>query len=319
MRTAPLDDPPLPQSAAPHPVPSLALDAQNNRALEKGWKALRDSPALDAWGPGDLHWTTISKNELKRLRLDFGLDARPRWFLFQGQNLNASGTGVPDPAYIQRRLDGLGPPHLAVLDLFLLQHPEQMEAHTERFELLRNRMPQPRLEAEFRLDAEAALLPITPAGAWSPKTVDWSPAAQRVLPKLEEELRHWPSDLGAWRAWIAWSELSPRKPSAATFAAALEPWPKLRFEAAQLIAGQLRNRGDWKALRHFSQDQWDALLDQVRPIHPAIPQVDSRTGNELGTWLAFLQEALLAQGQAASANALQAKYEELILRKLQGP
>jgi len=320
MRTEPLEDPPLPEAVASFSVPYLALDSQNDLALGKAWKALRDSPALDAWGPGDLQWRALSKDQLKRVREDFGLDVKPRWFLFQGRNLNASGTSAPDPAYIHGRLRNLGIPRLEALTIFLSQHPEQKEAHVERFHLLRNRLPQPRLEADFRLDAEAALLPVTPEGAWSPSTEAWSFSAQRVLPKLEETLRHWPSDLGAWKAWMAWSELSPGKSKATgmALAATLEPWPKLRFEAAQLIARQLRNRGDWKALQHFAQGHWDALVDQARPIHPAIPELDSRLANELDIWLAFLEDAFLAQNQAAAAGPLRAKYKDLTLRKPPG-
>jgi hypothetical protein len=204
------------------------------------------------------------------------------------------------------------------MNLFLSQYPEQIEAHLERFNLLRSRLPQPRLEDQFRLDAEAALLAISAEGTWSPSADGWANSAQRVLPKLEEKLRQWPSDLGAWKAWIAWSELTSRKPKAVALAATLEPWPKLRFEAAQLIASQLRNRGDWKDLQAFAQDQWDALVEKVRPIHPAIPPLDSRLADELDTWLAFLEDALLAQGQADAARPLRVKYLELTLRKHSG-
>ncbi len=319
LRADPLEDPPLPKTSAPSSTPSLALDAQSDRVLQKGWKTLRGSPALDAWGPGELHWDPISKDLLKRVREDFGLDAKPRWFLFHGRALNASGTSAPDPAFIQERLRSFGLPRLEVLALFLSKHPEQKEAHIERFQLLRNRLPQQRLEGDFRLDAEAALLPVTPDGTWSPSAEPWPTAAQRVLPKLEEKLRHWPSDLGAWKAWIAWSEIAARKPKAVTLAASLEPWPGLRFEAAQLIASQLRNRGDWKALQRFSQDHWDILVEQARPIHPAIQPLDPRLADELGVWLAFLEDALQAQGQAAAAKPLRAKYKELTLRKPPGP
>ena len=318
LRAEPLEDPPLPQTRAPLPVPAIALDSQADRALERAWKTLRDSPALDAWGPGDLRWTSLSKEQLKVVRKDFGLDAKPRWFLFQGRNLIASGTSAPDPAYLQGRLRSLGVPRLEVLNLFLSQHPEHKEAHIERFHLLRNRLPQQRLEAEFRQDAESALLPITPAGTWSPSGEAWISTARRVLPELEEYLRHWPSDLGAWKAWIAWSELSPQKPKALTLAETLEPWPKQRIEAAQLIAGQLRNRGDWKNLQRFAQERWDALVEQARPIHPAIPELDARMINELDIWLSFLEEALTAQGQSASIQPLRARYKELSLRKPPG-
>ncbi len=102
-------------------------------------------------------------------------------------------------------------------------------------------------------------------------------------------------------------------------AATLDPWPGLRFEARQLIASQLRNRGEWKALQRFAQDRWDALLDQVRPIHPAIPQLDPRLASELDVWLSFLQDAFVAQGQPSAVKPLQAKYRELTLRKQPGP
>lgn len=318
IRAEALEDPPNHYNLGTFSVPYLALDSQNNRALEKGWKALHDSPLLDAWGPGDLRWLSIQKDELKRVRDGFALDARPRWFLFQGRNLNASGTSIPNPAYIQEQLRSLGTPRLEVLNLFLSQYPGQNEAHVERFQLLRNRLPQPHLEADFRLDAEMALLPIVPEGGWSPSGAAWSFAAQRVLPKLEEELRHWPSDLLAWKAWITWSELAPRKPLAGALAATLKPWPSFRFEAAQLIAGQLRNRGDWKGLQHFAQDHWDTVVDQARPIHPAISQLDARLTHELEVWLAFLEEAMQAQGQDAAVKPLRAKYKELCLQKPPG-
>ncbi|MBL0313081.1 MAG: hypothetical protein IPP78_10295 [Holophagaceae bacterium] len=51
LRAEPLEDPPVPNNSAPSLVPYLALDAQNNRALEKGWKTLRDSRP---WMPGVL-------------------------------------------------------------------------------------------------------------------------------------------------------------------------------------------------------------------------------------------------------------------------
>lgn len=318
LRAEPLEDPPLPEPQEPFSAPYLALDAQNDAGLAKGWRALRESSELDAWGPGDLQWKSLSKDQLKRVREDFGLDAKPRWFLFQGSSLKASGTGAPDPAYIQGRLRSLGVPRLEELTGFLSRHPEQREARIERFQLLRNRLPQPRLEADFRLDAEAALLPVTPQGAWSPSGEAWRSSAQRVLPRLEESLRHWPSDLGAWKAWLAWSELAALKPKAAALAATLEPWPRLRFEAEQIIARQLRNRGDWKALQTFAQDRWDALVDQARPIHPAIPDLDPRSANELDVWLSFLEDVLQAQGQPNAARPLRAKYQELTLRKPHG-
>lgn len=319
LRAEPLDDPPLLQNLVPFSMPYLALDSQNNRALEKGWKALRHSPALDAWGPEDLGWSAISKEQLKRVREDYGLEASPRWFLFQGRNLNASGSSIPNPAFIQERLRSLGTPRLEVLDLFLSQHPESTEAHLERFQLLRNRLPQERLESKLRLDAEVALIPMTSEGAWSPSGEAWSFAAQRVLPRLVEKARHWPSELGTWKAWISWSELSPLKPKALELVSIVKPWPSLRFEAAQLIAGQLRNRGDWKGLEHYAQLHWDALVEQASPIHPAISQLDSRLINELDIWLSFLDEAFQAQGQPSAAKPLRLKYKELALRKPTAP
>lgn len=318
ISSAPLEDPPLPQHSAPLSVPYLALDSQNDRSLEKGWRALRDSPALDAWGPGDLGWKAISKEQLKHVREDFGLDASPRWFLFQGSGLIASGTSVPVPAYIQARLRNLGAPRLETLNQFLAQYPDQKEAHLERFQLLRERLPQLRLEPDLLKDAVAALLPVGAAGAWSPSGDAWAFAAKQMLPRLEEKLRQWPSDLGTWRTWISWSELSPDKPKALNLAKLLEPWPGLRFEAAQLIAGQLRNRGDWKALEPFARDHWDNLVEQARPIHIAIPQLEAHLANELEVWLSFLEEALAAQGQASSAKPLRAQFKELTLRKPPG-
>ncbi len=310
-----LEDPPLPEEAEPPPTPSLALDAGRDGLLERGWRALHESPALDAWGPADLRWTSFTVEGLRRIREDFGLDSRPRWFLLQGRNLIASGTTAPEPAYIQERLRGLRAPRLEVLNAFLARNPQQLEARADRFQLLRNRLPQPRLEQDLLADAEAALLPVAAEGNWAPSGKVWTAAAQRVLPRLEEHLRHWPSDLGAWRSWVAWSEVHPLKPKALNLAATVEAWPVLPPEAARLIATQLVNRGEWKALQTFAQAQWDGLVAQARPIHPTLPQLDERQLAELDFWLSALEDALSAQDQGPAIRALKLKFTELSLRK----
>ncbi len=318
LRAEALEDPPPQADQAPSPTPSLALDTGKDRALERGWKALRDSPTLDAWGPADLHWTSFSTEGLRRLRQDYGLDAKPRWFLLRGSDLIASGTTVPDPTFVQDRLHSLGTPRLELLTIFLSRNPEQLEARMERFQLLRDRLPQPRLEADFREDAKAALLPVSPEGDWAPMGETWTRAAREVIPRLEQQLRHWPSNLAAWKAWMAWSEIHPLKPRALELAASLEPWPALRLEAAQLIAGQMRNRGEWKALQAFAQVRWDAIALRAQAIHPAIPPLDPRLGNDLGVWLSFLEDAYAAQGKASAIPPLRSNFAELTLRKAPG-
>ncbi len=319
IREEALPNPPLPPATENNHSLNLALDAKNEKALKLRWFNLISSPELESWDRSELRWDSLTPTTLKQVRENYGLDAKPRWFLFQGDRLLASGTSVPEPLELAQRLRAITPSRLEVLDVFLAQNPDQREARIERYELLRPRVNRfhPRLESRFLSDVESALLPVTPDGDWQPVGEAWEAAAKRVLARLEVHLRHWPSDIKAWETWITWSNIHPERPLAAALMAQVAAWGPngLPDDVAYLGALQLKQRGEWKTLLAFTQPRWDAITAQAQAIHPSLSDLDESLTERLARWLTLLEEGHGALGQAASAKQLRQEYESLTKRK----
>lgn len=178
------------------------------------WPALRAAEPLATWGTEELREESPGAEEgllLQRLELP-----RQGWAVFQGPStLVARGEGCPDPLALDLQLRGVAPSRIARLDAFLQHNPDHLDAHRERYELVRKRMPQPALEARLREDAALAQIPLDfgPGAPWLTDAPAWRVRARHVEPELRSALERWPGDAYLWRAWVAWAAFLPKPPS----------------------------------------------------------------------------------------------------------
>lgn len=300
-RTQPVR-PPRPALPAP-----LRVTLMGRPSWLVAWTTLRDAPEMALWSPGELRWEIAAPSAHAQARGRFDWDARPRWALFQGETLLATGETCPTAPALAAVLAGHGAPMLERLGRLLAAHPDHLAARRARFERLLQRMPDRNLEPLLLEDARKAhlALPFGPKEGWRPDPDLWAGAAQDVLAELERVLRSWPRDGELWRAWISWSRFHPRQPSPVALAQGLPYWsPDADWRAALpmgvhlAVAGELRRKGDFQTMRTWFQAAWGGL--DHRPLAELRPW--ERTGMrsarlEAGTAIVTpLAEALRALG-----------------------
>jgi hypothetical protein len=292
----------------PPQAPPLRLVLLGRPPWLLAWTALRDAPDLAPWAPGELRWEIAGPDVHLRERARFGWDAQPRWALFRGEELLESGGTLPAPPALAARVAAHGTPLAQRLGNLLAQEPGHLAARRARFELLRQRMPDPRLEPLLVEDAVrgSLALPFTPEEAWKPDPALWGAGAQAVLPDLEAQLRSWPTDAGLWRAWISWARFHPARPAILDLARSLPYWTPLGdwrttlpAAAQEAVAAELWRQGRFLEMRDWFQAAWDQLdhrpLKELRPWERALAA--NRHAEEEATIFKPLRAALRALGQ----------------------
>jgi hypothetical protein len=209
-----------------------------------------------------------SRTTHEELSRQFQWAPGPRWALLRGDEFRATGATCPQAQALAAILEGEGPTRLHALQRILATQPDHAAAHRARFELLLQRMPDPRLEATLAQDAAAAriALPFAPTASWKPDPDLWAGAALAVLPQVEEELRSWPSRSALWNLWITWARFHPSRPSLLNLAQSLPYWyPQgdwragLPYQVQRAVAAELRLQGSFDAMRAWFRPAWDAL------------------------------------------------------------
>jgi hypothetical protein len=267
LAQAPLADLPTPAHSA---LRAVLLDPARDALA---WARLQDDGRLDAWSPRELHWTALTSEELRAFRGREDLREGQQWLLLQHGLILDGGPGLPSPTALITAIQAQGLPRLAELDAFLAVHPGRLDADRERLELLRRRMPHPRLEAEFRLGLAEGLLPL---GELQPflEPEAWRLVARRVCGDLEAGLAHWPFHDSHWEAYASWSALLPTAPRIGQVLRQTPTWPYRSGVpqpgpipgGAALAVSQVLGRGTrWAELADWSEALWErGLRDWLR-------------------------------------------------------
>ncbi len=257
-----LGDPP---AADPPPPPQPRVRLLCLGPWDGAWAALSKAPELAPWGPGELTVEAAPPDVARALRERHGWTG-PRWALLKGEDLLASGPALPLPREVAHRLEAEAPSKLQRLDAFLQHHPEHHAARRLRLGLLSARMPDRRLEGLLAEDARTLRARVKPAAGWTPDPALWQWAAQKVLPDLEQDLERWPDRPDLWRAWLSWSRLHPRTPSALALARRLPVWgseaawsARLPVEVHKAVAEEFRAQGRFEEMRQWFQEAWDGV------------------------------------------------------------
>jgi len=314
------DPPPMPTSEPPL---RLVVGGMPRWILE--WAALRQAPELAPWSPSELRWEAADRLAHENQGARHGWAPGPRWALYRGEELRATGTACPGPRGLAALLENQGPPMLQRLQRLLEAQPDHLAARRERFDLLLRRMPDPRLEPVLAQDAARALvaLEFEPSAPWLPDPGLWAQAAQQALPALEQTIRSWPNRAYLWRAWLSWAQFHPRKPSVLALAQATAFWSPggdwrawLPYEVQRAVAAELRRQGSYLAMREWFRSIWDHL--DHRPLaalrQHERPWVLERRREEETAVFNPLRDALMALGCKDELNELERMFAEMMGR-----
>jgi hypothetical protein len=313
--------------AMPVPAPPLRLVVAGMPKWIVAWTALRHTPELAPWSPGELQWEAADRATFDKLRARYGWAASPRWALFRGQDLRATGDHLPEPRALAGILEGEGPTLLQRLQALVAAHPEHLAARRERADLLMRRMPNRWLEPTLAEDSAKALvvLEFDPKAGWKPDPSLWGEAAQRALPLLEQQIRTWPNRTYLWRAWISWARFHPAQPSVLTLAQSTAFWsPRgdwrswLPYEVQRAVAAELKRQGSFSAMRDWFRSVWDTL--DHRPLRNLYRGEQSwimeRRQQEKTAVFQPLREALAALGCTQEQAELEREFGEMMGRTL---
>jgi hypothetical protein len=249
-------------------APPLRLVVSGMPKWIVAWTSLRGAPELAPWSPAELHWEVADKEVHEKARARHGWAPGPRWALYRGEELQASGSQCPEARALAAILEGEGPTMLQRLAGLLATQPEHLAGRRERFELVMKRMPDRRLEPILAQDAAKALIALEfdPQAAWKPDLGLWGGAAQQALPALEQAIRTWPNRTYLWRAWISWSRFHPAQPSVLALAQSTAFWsPRgdwrswLPYEVQRSVAAELKRQGNYTAMREWFRAVWETL------------------------------------------------------------
>lgn len=312
-----LDGDPLPDPPPPPAPPTLRLLRLGAPAWAAAWTTLPRTAELAPWGPSELVAETASADLERTLRARHGWEG-PRWVLLAGDQLLASGDGVPAARELAQRLAVQAPSRLQRLDRFLERHPAHRAARRLRLDLLRARMPNRHLEPQLAEDARLLRARVKAGDGWTPDPGLWQWTAQQVLPALEADLEHWPDQAGLWRSWVAWAGFHPRQPSALLLARRLPlygveaAWSsRLPAEVHKAVAEELRGPGRYEEMRQWFQSAWDGIdrLNRRRGI--GVPQwLRSQRRGLKEAIVDPLREALVALRRDAEVVALDREVAE---------
>lgn len=238
----------------------------------KHWDVLRASAALAPWDTAELRRDAPTDSDSTRLALA-GFQASG-WAVFQGDStIVTRGDSAPDPAKLALQLRSAAPARIQVLDHFIAQHPEHLDARRDRFALVRSRMPQPALESRLFEDAARiqGSLEFGPDAPWISDLEGWRNQARKVVPELESRLRRWPDHAGLWRAWVSWSAFLEKPPSVVAFAGRLpvfgprEDWTaQLPSQVHRAVAKECRQSRKFELMADWFEGAWRNLVARMR-------------------------------------------------------
>ena len=313
----------------PAPAPPLRLVVGGMPSWITRWSALRQAPELAPWAPDELRWE-VADNEAHHASLArHGWPAGPRWALYYGAQLRASGATCPDPRALASLLEGEGPTLLQRLQGLLAAQPDHLHARRARLDLLMRRMPDPRLEATLAQDAARtlAVLEFAPNAGWKPDPDLWAGAAAEALPALERLIHAWPNRTQLWRAWISWARFHPARPAILSLVQGTVFWSPgdewrawLPYAAQRAVASELKRQGDFMAMREWFQAVWDALDHRpLRALHPGERKwVMERRREEESAVFRPLRDALAALACAQEQVELERVFGEMMGREPAG-
>ncbi len=319
---APLDAP------EPDLPPPFHLALLGHPAWEPAWSGYAELSAFDPWSPGEeLVWHGLKIQEEKALCARHSWSAGPRWVLTRGDEVLASGTTLPAPAFLADRMRVEGLPYLEQLNAFIRTHPDHLEAREARLDLLRLRMPNARLEPTLVEDAQATRRPFLESPEvrlpvdWIPRKELWATAAARMLPDLEARLRIWPERVDLWRAWLDWAQVSAVPPSPSQMLGSLAIW-KTRLDGGAgplpdsillAVSHHLKHEQRWADLAEWCHACWeggvrDELACLALPFPGGEPRDQQRRRDQreiyMTTVLIPYRTALEHLGRASALRSL---------------
>lgn len=312
-----LELPAMPEPKPPPSAPPLRFVVWGAPAWIKDWPTIRVTGGLAAYAPEELRREEPTPADQDRLAAA-GLPAQG-WAVLRGPgDVLARGEGAPDPARLALQLEGAAPSRIAVLDAFIRQHPEQLDARKERYGLVRERMPLPALEPRMREDAVAAQLPLDfgPDAPWISDLEGWRAAARRVVPELQAALERWPDRSYLWRAWVSWSAFLPQPPSVLDFAQGLPvlgprpPWAAaLPAEVQRAIARQGMASRRFQDLLDWFGEAWAVVRARTWEGGISRPARDQERAIYEG-----YRDALRASGLAGDLPSLEQAWNRQVSR-----
>lgn len=266
-----LPDPPV----APDP-PALRAVLLGVPGWKGAWDRLRRHEAFDAFGGAELQWVDLPAKEQTALRRAREWNDAPRWVLLRGEDVVATGTGLPRAEALADAARAEGRPRLEVLRDFVAAHPDHDEARDQLQAALANRMPHPRLEVQLLAQAARTLKPFRVENleqadggqGWKPLPELWQGPARRALPALEARLRRWPESLELWQAWLDWAAVADTAPDPAALLASLPIWKTrarggpgpLPSDIVLKVLLDLRDAQRWEALAGWCRAVWEGGL-----------------------------------------------------------
>jgi hypothetical protein len=288
------------------------------------WGQLQIDPGFDAWDPAELAWTPLSQEEARSLKAGRDWPAGPRWALLQGDQLLATGPGLPTAATLDSALRAAATPRLETLGTFIKAHPDRLDARRERLDLIRPRLPNPRLEKLFLDDCETlhgsiGTLP------FQPDPGSWRLPAKRNSTWLADRLQHGPVGTEDWRAYAQWSALDPEAPRPLAILTHLEPWPYQSFlplpgpipgSASKAVLETLLAAGRREEADAWCQRLWEHGLQSFLEHWVKLPPQAEAVQDEslFGQRIAEAQQILALWGKALTGRSPRA---EAVRRQLE--
>ncbi|HLO67134.1 MAG TPA: hypothetical protein VK188_08965 [Holophaga sp.] len=221
LKVPPLAEPPAPRTT---PLRLAAIGLRDPLA----WGRLQIHRNLKPWGPEELVWTPLGRDEAEALARTRDWPPGPRWVLLRGEEVLDTGTRLTAEA-LESALRGQGRPRLEALDAFIREHPERLDARRERMAWVRTRLPDPDLEPRFLEDALAGNFPLGRL-SFKPKGEAWEKTAAALCTRMSAFLEHWYATSYVWRVYTEWSALAPRAPGPAALLQGTATWPYLRHQ-----------------------------------------------------------------------------------------
>jgi len=302
------DQPALADPPVPLGTPGLRLVIWGKPAWTTGWASLRSGGLLAAYGPDELRQAEPGPSDTNRI-LAAGFPAQG-WAVFRGDSdILARGETAPNPDRLALQLEGVAPSRIGVLDAFLRNHPDHLDARKERYDLVRARMPQPALEARLSEDAAAAWLPLDfgPEAPWIADPDRWRAVARKLVPGLQAALERWPDSGPLWRAWVSWAAFLPKPPSVLGFARDMPVFGSRSTWAAHLpadvhraILREGRQTRRFQDLEDWFSRVWAAVRDRSWRFKPDRASEDQEKAIFEG-----YRETLRSEGQDLAAVDLE--------------
>ncbi len=296
----------------PPPVP-LRFLVWGQPAWMSQWEALRSTPLLAPWSASEL--MRESPREEDTIRLAQAGFPATGWAVFRGDStILARGESLPEVEGLAMRLRDSTPSRLHMLDAFVANHPEHLDARKDRFALVRSRMPQAALEFRLMEDAAKAHLPLDfgPEAPWISDLEGWRAKARSVVPELGAVLQRWPDNAGLWRVWVSWAAFHPKPTAVVAFAAGLPVFgsrprwiSRLPAEVHRAVAKECRKERRFGPMAEWFEGAWTQMMSGTQGSNqPAFAE------REMAIHEGY-REALMALGRKAELADLERAWATL--------